>query len=307
MLTVVNRRLISLCSILAFAASAVQGAESAPEATLEAAQRAFQSGDREAALRIATEMIASNPREPNNYFLRARFYQLMDQRESALRDYDQLLTIAPEAHEIHYFRAVVHFLLGHIEASADDFDQLVKAQPENMPALWQRGIVLYYAGRYEEARKQFEANRTVNAADIENSIWHFLCLAREKGTEQARAELMPVTGDTRVPMVQLFNLFAGKGTPEAVLAAVDEAGTASEARQGQLLYAHLYLALYYEAVGNEALRRSHLQSAFDTQLKNEYMWEVARVHLDLLNSGRLKPDGPARVEESDSKTIERTD
>ena len=54
------------------------------------------------------------------------------------------------------------------------------------------------------------------------------------------------------------------------------------------MYAHLYIALFYEADGNAALRRKHLRKAVDLNLRNEYMWEVARVHLELLDSGKLK-------------------
>lgn len=255
---------------------------------LEQAKRAFQAGDREEAIRIATRMIAAEPKEPNNYFLRARFQELMGKREAALADYTKLLEVAPQAREVFYHRAIILFLLGRIPESAADFDTFIAAQPDRVPALWQRGIVLYYAGRYEDGRKQFETHRTVNPADVENSTWHFLCVAREKGVEVARQQLIPVTGDSRVPMAEILELYAGKGTPEKVMEKVAGAKIDPAAKPAQLLYSHLYLALYFEATGNPALRRSHLEKAVETNLKNEYMWEVARVHLELLKSGKLK-------------------
>jgi lipoprotein NlpI len=123
---------------------------------------------------------------------------------------------------------------------------------------------------------------------VENSVWHFLCVAREQGIEEARKKLIPVTGDARIPMAQILELFAGKGSPEKIMAAVEGAKTRPEALPAHLLYAHLYLALYYEITGNDALRRSHLQKAYDLKIANEYMWEVARVHFELLKSGKLK-------------------
>jgi lipoprotein NlpI len=255
---------------------------------LDQARRAFQSGNREEAVRIASRMIEGDPKEPNNYFLRARFQELMGRREAALVDYNKLLEIAPHATEVHYHRGVIHFLLGRIPESVADFDRLVEAQPDKVPHQWQRGIALYYAGRYDDGRKQFEMHRTVNPADVENSAWHFLCVARDKGVEEARKKLIPVSGDPRVPMAEILDLYAGRTTPEKVMERVDSSEIEPIAKPAQLLYAHLYLALYYEATGSNALRRSHLQKAVDTNLKNEYMWEVARVHLELLNSGRLK-------------------
>lgn len=275
-------------ALMVIAAGLLNAADPAASPLLEQARHAFQSGDREGAVRIATRMIEADPKEPNNYFLRARFHELMGQREAALKDYDTLLEVAPDAAEVHYHRAVVHFLLGHVEAAAADFDKLAAAQPDKMATLWQRGIALYYAGRYEDGRKQFELHRTVNPNDVENSVWHFLCVAREKGIEEARKQMIPVTGDMRIPMAEVFDLFAGTGSPEKVMARVESAKADSVAQPAYVLYAHLYLALYFEITGNETLRRTHLQKAVDTNLKNEYMWEVARVHLDLLKSGRLK-------------------
>lgn len=278
-----------LCGLLALAVAGAAGRLAAQDSPLLAdAKRAFQAGDREEAVRIATRMIEAGPDEPNNYFLRARFYETMGRREAALADYDRLLTVAPHAKEVHYHRGVLHFLLGHIAESVADFDKLTEAQPERVPALWQRGIALYYAGRFDDGRKQFEIHRTVNPADVENSVWHFLCVAREQGVDEARKKLIPVTGDARVPMAEILDLYAGRITPGQLLAKVESARVELAARPVQLMYAHLYLALYYEATGNPAQRRTHLQRAFDTNLKNEYMWEVARVHLELLNSGKLK-------------------
>jgi lipoprotein NlpI len=89
-------------------------------------------------------------------------------------------------------------------------------------------------------------------------------------------------------MAEILDLYAGEGSPEKVLAKAESGTSDTTVKAAQLLYAHLYLALYYEVTGNPALRRSHLQKAVDTNLKNEYMWEVARVHLELLKAGKLK-------------------
>ncbi|MBI1178117.1 tetratricopeptide repeat protein [bacterium] len=278
----------SFALALILGAAGVLNAATPAQSLLDQAKRAFQSGHREEAVTIATRMIEADPKDPNNYFLRARFHDLMGQREAALKDYDKLLEVSPEAQEVHYHRGVIHFLLGHIQAAAADFDQLAAAQPEKMPALWQRGIVLYYAGRYEDGHKQFEMHHKVNPNDVENAVWDFLCIAREKGIDEARKQLMPASGDTRIPMNEIYALFAGKGSPDEIFQRVDAAKADSLVEPAYRFYAHFYVALYYEATGNAALRREHLQKAVDLKLKNEYMWEVARVHLDLLNSGRLK-------------------
>src|SRR5204863_2991600 len=112
---------------------------------------------------------------------------------------------------------------------------------------WQRGISCYYAGRYDDGRKQFELHQTVNPNDVENAAWHFLSVARSAGLAKARASLLPVSGDSRVPMTQIYALFAGKAKADDVLAAA-QGGYASPAKLNRhLFYSHLYVGLYYEA------------------------------------------------------------
>src|SRR5438552_15565787 len=101
--------------------------------------------------------------------------------------------------------------------SVTGFYKLVKLAPETAPHLRQRGIALYYAGRYRDCRAQFESHRTVNPADVENAAWHFLCVARAESPKSARAALLPVGPDSRVPMGEIYQMFAGRLKPEEVL------------------------------------------------------------------------------------------
>src|SRR5688500_16583652 len=151
-------------------------------------------------------------------------------------------------------RAVAAFEKGRFAESATAFDEVAKAVPDQAPQLWQRGIALYYAGRYEDCRRQFESHRTVNPADVENAAWHFLCVARGESPAKARAALLPVGPDARVPMREVYQMFRGTLTPEQVLSA---AGTQPA---GQF-YAHLYVGLYFEAQGMTARALEHIRIA----------------------------------------------
>jgi lipoprotein NlpI len=101
-------------------------------------------------------------------------------------------------------RAVADFRNGRMAESVAGFDTLIKLSPDAAPQLWQRGIALYYAGRYKDCRAQFELHRTVNPDDVENAAWHFLCVARAESVAKARAALLPVGPDPRVPMGQVY-------------------------------------------------------------------------------------------------------
>src|ERR687895_1262577 len=136
-------------------------------------------------------------------------------------------------------RAINEFAAGRFAQSAATFDEAAKMIPQEAPHLWQRGIALYYAGRYADCRRQFESHRTVNPDDVENAAWHFLCVAREQSAEKARAALLPVGPDARVPMRQVYEMFRGKLEPAQVL----KAGGSGASGQ---FFANLYLGLYYE-------------------------------------------------------------
>lgn len=171
-------------------------------------------------------------------------------------------------------RAIEDFENGRITESVAGFDQLVKVLPAFAPQLWQRGIALYYAGRYADCRAQFESHRTVNPNDVENAVWHYLCVARAESPAKARAALLPVGPDARVPMRQVYELFRGDLKPDQVLAA------AGSQASGQF-FAQLYLGLYYEAQGDARRALEHMKMAAADRFAaaGGYMHTVARIHL----------------------------
>ncbi len=168
------------------------------------------------------------------------------------------------------------FLAGRVEASVDGFDQVARARPDAAPQFWQRGIALYYVGRFEDCRRQFESHRRVNPNDVENAAWHFLCVAREQSPQAALEALLPVGRDTRSPMREIYEMFAGRMTPQDVLSAAND----PRAR----FYAHLSRALYHDADGREQAAREEILRAAAERFSGVggYMHGVAVVHRDRL-------------------------
>lgn len=159
------------------------------------------------------------------------------------------------------------------------FDRLITLVPEVRPQLWQRGLALYYTGDFKAGREQFEEHQTVNTADVENAAWHFICVARAESVEAARKALIPIEGDPRVPMKEVHDLFAGKTDAAAVLKAA-ETGEGEKLRNHRC-YAHLYLGLYYEALGDDAKAREHMVKAARDYSMEHYMGTCAQVHVKL--------------------------
>ncbi len=173
-------------------------------------------------------------------------------------------------------RGETEFLAGEVETAVKSFERAIELEPRAKPHLWQLGICYYYADAFEQGRKLFEAHQAVNRNDVENAAWHFLCVARRKDVMEARNRLLEIDTrrDTRVPMAEVYELYAGRGSPDAVLAAAEKDSSARA-----LMYAHLYLGLYYEVSKQPDLARKHMEQSASAQLKNNYMHGVAKVHL----------------------------
>jgi lipoprotein NlpI len=176
-------------------------------------------------------------------------------------------------------KGVQLFFEGRPVESAKVFDALVAEVPAAEPELWQRGLALYYAGRFDDGRKQFELHRAANPNDVENVTWHFACVARDQGAAAAREKMLPVGEDRRVPMREILDLYAGRGDAAAVIAAA-EAGEEA-ARHNQLCFAHLYLGLHAEAVGDAELAKRHMMLAAGPFKMDHFMGRVAVLHAKL--------------------------
>ena len=177
---------------------------------------------------------------------------------------------------LHLRRGMARFVANDLKGSIEDFDRAAELDPRVAPQLWQRGISYYYVGEYRKGHEQFELHQTVNPNDVENGAWHFLCLARAEGLEEARKRTLPIGRDGRVPMAEVWRLFRGQGSADEVMAAAQRDGS-NDAR----LYARLYLGLYYAALGDKDKEKQHIREAAKNAPQH-YMGSVARVHAKFL-------------------------
>lgn len=172
------------------------------------------------------------------------------------------------------------FRAGKFAESVAAFDEVLKQVPSYSAQHWQRGISLYYAGRFEDCRKQFALHRTVNPEDVENAVFHMLCAARIDGLAKARANLIPITSDTRPGMMQVHALFAGTGTTAQVMNAAKNGGPTG------MFYAFLYLGYYEETAGRREASKQYFREA-NRLAGADYMGDTARVHWKALQEGKL--------------------
>ena len=194
-----------------------------------------------------------------------------------------MLKLDPKDVDALQSRGCVNFKLGKFDASVADFDAFLAERPEAKKQHWQRGISLYYAGNSDEGAKQFAAYQDHDDNDVENAVWRFLCMAKAVGIPKARAAMLKIGDDKRVPMRQVYDLFMGTKTPADVLAAANEASDA-KTKTGQLFYAHLYLGLWYDATGDRTKALEELDVAMTEHAPSSYMGDTARVHRDFLRA-----------------------
>src|SRR5207247_8770448 len=97
--------------------------------------------------------------------------------------------------------------------------------------------------------------------DVVNALWRGLYMARESGVDKARSDMLKIGKDPRVPLMQVYDLYLGQGKPEDVLEAVRQGQPNDSERKSRLFYAHLYLGLYAEVIGDKKKALEHLKAA----------------------------------------------
>jgi lipoprotein NlpI len=275
--------LLILLPVMTFAQPKVEDDPHRP--LLLNAEQKFAEDRLDECLKLLDTYLEKAPANPRAYLFRGAVHDRLKNGAKAIPDFTKALELDPQLAAGWQRRGIAHFMLAKPKEAVADFDKYLELRPDERPHHWQRGIALYYAGRYDDGVKQFELHRTVNADDVENAAWHFLCLARSKSPEAARAALIPIEGDTRIPMMKVHALYAGNATPADVLA-VATAGNPNPAQLNRhLFYAHLYLGLYYEALNQPEKAKEHLTLAAEKHVVPDYMHGVAVVHLQLLKAG----------------------
>jgi tetratricopeptide (TPR) repeat protein len=278
---------VALSLGLAGAAPARQGSGKSLEELFQAARAAQKAGKKDEALRLADQAVKAYPKEAGAFALRGLIREEQDDLKGSLADFTKVLELQPDAAQFWDRRGAVNFKSGHIKESIQDFDKAIELQPDLANGHWMRGISYYYAGRYDDGRRQFERYESVDTNDVENAVWRYLCMAKAIGVEKARAALLKIGKDKRVPMMEVYELFQGKLKPEDVLKAAEAGEAPAALRNRQRFYAHLYLGLFHEANGDAAKALEHLRRAVEHRI-NHYMWDVARVGRDTLLKSSAK-------------------
>lgn len=250
------------------------------EQLVERAVKAYGEGRPAEAYALANQVIERDPGEASGYFVRGTVLEQRQRFDEALADYDRVVELSANLSFGYERRGALYFKMGRFEESIQNFDRAIELEPGLEKNHWQRGLSYYYAGRYQDGIDQFELSfKTVNPADYENGIWHFLCVARKESIEKARKSILAIRGDVRPGMEQIYDLYRGRGTVAEVMRAMESGYPNARELNNRLFYAHLYIGLLEDVSADTNSAREHIQRAVNNFPIPHYMWDIARIHL----------------------------
>lgn len=277
-----------LAAVLAYSPVTTRADE--PPATLDQAVFAWRQGKTEQALKQLNELIKAQPGLWQPYYVRGLIHAGKRQYEQARDDFSAAIEREPNQAALYDQRGSVAFCQGQIEQSIRDFDRAIELDAGRERGHWKRGISYYYAGEFAKGQKQFEVYQTYDDSDVENAVWRFLCMVPQVGLKNAQQEILRVGNDRRVPMREIYELYAGRLEPEDVLKAARAGEPDEPTLHHRLFYAHLYLGLYYEVIGKPELARREIEAA-EARKIDHYMWDVAHVHAQRMKAAAKRQGG----------------
>ena len=277
-MTMKQFRGVGAAILFGLAGSGLLGQESEADLLYKRMISAYNAGNLEAALKLASEAVVEGKADARLYLARGYIYQYEREYQKAIDDFTAVLALEPNSIAALQRRGEEYFKVARFKDSVADFERVVELEPDRRPHHWQLGISYYYTGQFKEGMELFESHQTVNSSDVENAVWHYLCVANHLGVDEAKKRLLPIPNDTRVPMMQIYALFGGKGSEDHVIEKAHEGRLVGGQRGRQIFYAHLYLGIYHEILKNEGKAYDYIKKAAQQYKENGYMGQVARVH-----------------------------
>jgi lipoprotein NlpI len=179
-------------------------------------------------------------------------------------------------------RGDLYLFLGAFPESVADFEKMIEIDPAQDAPHWRLGIAYYFNGEFAKSAKQFEKYHAYDGHDRENGIWKFLAQEKVDGMAKARAEMLSYTEFDREPFPALYEMYAGKRTPEDVFAEIEKKGLTKEKQV--MFFASYYVGLYQLMLGQRQRALDLLRKAVDLMPEADtvYMWNVARLHWERL-------------------------
>jgi lipoprotein NlpI len=210
-----------------------------------------------------------------------------DDLSSQLTKANADLAITPDSIPLLSTRGDAQLFLAHIPEAVADYEKTIQLDPSQDAPHWRLGIAYYFAEKWEKSSRQFAKYHAYDGHDRENGVWKFFADVHWHGLEKARHEMLSYSQFDREPFPPLYEMLAGKMTPDTFRA--DQAARKLTTNPSVAFFAEYYGGLYEETLGHHEDALRHVAKAValfhpaDAARRGPgFMWQVARVHYDLL-------------------------
>jgi lipoprotein NlpI len=212
---------------------------------------------------------------------------MLTQFAEELKTLDASLASAPDSMQALSRRGDRHLFLGNFPQAVADYERMIVLDPKEDAPHWRLGIAYYFTGQFAKSARQFEKYHAYDGRDRENGIWKFLAQEKVDGLEKARAEMLSYTIFDREPFPSLYEMFAGKKSPDEVLAEISRKGLEGETQV--VFFGNYYAGLDEAILGRRQRGLELLEKAVSLPQARAgggpgYMWQVARLHWEKLRA-----------------------
>lgn len=194
--------------------------------------------------------------------------------EERLAETHDAVAADPSDPDAYNQRGQAYFLLDRMDEAIADFDQEIKLDADREEDHWQRGVSQYFAGRYADCEKQFETILKAKRGNPETSLWHFACVAKQRGFRAAQKAYRYGGWSQSATLYHMTRLYLGLDPVYKVMAAM----TSTVSTQTSCFYGNLYLAIYYDIREKGTLAARHMDKAVHTCHGGDYMDDIARLY-----------------------------
>ncbi|CAN0486355.1 unnamed protein product, partial [Phaeothamnion confervicola] len=155
---------------------------------------------------------------------------------------------------------------GHCDAAIQDFSALLKLEPQSAAAAYNRGRARYAKGDFKAAAADYSLALKLRADNPYAALRRYLAEGRITGqlsNEDAALKAAAAKLEPEVWPRPLLELFLGIGTPDALLAGVNQ--VPAKQRPPVLCEANYYLGERALIAGDKESARKFFQAAADTK------------------------------------------
>ena len=193
-------------------------------------------GDLDRAIADYDQAIRIDPKKTGAYTVRGVAWAAKGDLDRAIADYDQAIRIDPKNTDVYDNRGIAWAAKGDLDRAIADYDQTIRLDPKNSSWYFHRGLSNLYAGALPTALADLNQASELNPKHAYAALW--LDIVNKRSNLPSRlAEAAKQINMTLWP-APVIRLYLGQLTPEAVLAAADDANP--RAKRGRVCEANFY-------------------------------------------------------------------